>query len=258
MKVINLTCTFNTRDLGNTLTIDGRRIKENTLIRSGVLKKLSDDDIKTLKEHNLKTIIDFRSEKEFVERPDVKIDGVTYLNFPALKKNNLPKKKENDHYDSNLLQLVDKDKGGMKLLLTTYHDLVTSEEGIKAYQDFFKALLDYEGAFLWHCSQGKDRAGLAAFFLLYILGVPMQDCIDDYLYTNNAMKLKIKELTPIVLKMSNNDTSLLPILKDVFEAKIEYLNESLNTINLAYGSLDNFIINVLKADVDKLKEKFLH
>ena len=93
MKVINLTYTFNTRDLGNTLTIDGRRIKENTLIRSGVLKKLSDDDIKTLKEHNLKTIIDFRSEKEFVERPDVKIDGVNYLNFPALKKNNLPKKK---------------------------------------------------------------------------------------------------------------------------------------------------------------------
>ena len=85
----------------------------------------------------------------------------------------------------------------------------------------------------------------------------MQDCIDDYLYTNNAMKLKIQELTPIVLKMSNNDTSLLPILKDVFEAKIEYLNESLNTINLTYGSLDNFIINVLKADVDKLKEKFL-
>jgi hypothetical protein len=69
--------------------------------------------------------------------------------------------------------------------------------------------------------------------------------------------LKIQELTPIILKMSNNDTSLLPILKDVFEAKIEYLNESLNTINLTYGSLDNFIINVLKADVEKLKEKFL-
>ena len=46
--------------------------------------------------------------------------------------------------------------------------------------------------------------------------------------------------------------------KDVFEAKIEYLNESLNTINLTYGSLDNFIINVLKADAKKLKEKFLH
>ena len=210
MNVINLTYTFNTRDLGGIKTVDGKVIKDNCLIRSGVLKKLSDKDIELLKSHNLKTIIDFRSEKEFVERPDVKIDGVTYLNFPALKKNNLPKKKENDHYDSNLLQLVDKDEGGMKLLLSTYHDLVTSEEGIKAYQNFFKALLDYEGAFLWHCSQGKDRAGLAAFFLLYILGVPFEECVKDYLHTNIAMKLKIQELTPIILKMSNNDPTDRP------------------------------------------------
>ena len=71
------------------------------------------------------------------------------------------------------------------------------------------------------------------------------------------MELKIKELTPIVLKQSNNDTSLLPHLRDVFEAKIEYINKAIDTINENYGNLDNFIINVLKADVDKLKEKFL-
>ena len=257
MKVINLTYTFNTRDLGGMKTIDGKTIKENCLIRSGVLKKLSNEDVLLLQKHKLKTVIDFRSEKEFVEKPDVKIEGVTYLNFPALKKDNLPKRKDNKHTDSNLLQLVDKEFGGMKLLLNTYHDLVTSKEGISAYQNFFKTLIEYDGAFLWHCSQGKDRAGLAAFFLLYILGVSMDECINDYLYTNIAMQLKIKELTPIVLKQSNNDTSLLPHLKDVFEAKIEYLNEALNTINETYGSLDNFIINVLNADVEKLKNKFL-
>ena len=257
MKVIDLTYTFNTRDLGGMKTVDGKVIKDNCLIRSGVLKKLSEVDIVTLKNHNLKTVIDFRSEKEFIERPDVKIDGITYLNFPALKKDNLPKRKDNKHTDSNLLQLVDKEYGGMKLLLNTYKDLVTSNEGINAYQNFFKTLIDYDGAFLWHCSQGKDRAGLAAFFLLCILGVSIEDCISDYLYTNIAMELKIKELTPIVLKQSNNDISLLPHLRDVFEAKIEYINKAIDTINENYGSLDNFIINILKADVDKLKEKFL-
>ena len=211
MKVINLTYTFNTRDLGGMKTVDGKVIKDNCLIRSGVLKKLSEVDIVTLKNHNLKTVIDFRSEKEFIERPDVKIDGVTYLNFPALKKDNLPKRKDNKHTDSNLLQLVDKEYGGMKLLLNTYKDLVTSNEGINAYQNFFKTLIDYDGAFLWHCSQGKDRAGLAAFFLLYILGVSIEDCINDYLYTNSAMELKIKELTPIVLKQSYPQGSFYPL-----------------------------------------------
>ena len=74
--------------------------------------------------------------------------------------------------------------------------------------------------------------------------------IDEY-------KLKIKELTPLVLKISNNDETLLPILRDVFEAKIEYLNEALKWINEIYGSLDNFIINTLNVDVYKLKDKFL-
>ena len=257
MQVINLTHIFNTRDLGGLKTKDGKTIKNNCLIRSGLLKRLTDKDIELLKSHNLKTVIDFRSENEFINRPDVKIEGVTYLNFPALKKHNLPNKNDNKHSDSNLLQLVDKEEGGVKLMLNTYRELVTTKEGIKAYQNFFNTLLEYEGAFLWHCSQGKDRAGLAAFFLEYILGVSLEDCINDYLYTNIAMEIKIKELTPIVLKQSNNDHSLLPILRDVFEAKIEYLNESINTINNNYGSLDNFIINILKVDVNKLKDKFL-
>lgn len=85
----------------------------------------------------------------------------------------------------------------MKLLLSTYRDLVATEEGICACQNFFKVLIDYEGVFLWRCSQGKDRAGLAAF-LEYFLGVSLEDCINNYSYTNIAMELKIKELTPIV------------------------------------------------------------
>ena len=152
---------------------------------------------------------------------------------------------------------MDKENGGMKLLLNTYKELVTSEEGIKAYQNFFKTLVEHDGAFLWHCSQGKDRAGLAAFFLEYALGVPLQDCIDDYLYTNIAMEKKIKQLTPLVLKMSNYDRSLLPILRDVFEAKIEYLNTALDTINSTYDNLDNFLINILKIDIESLRNKFL-
>ena len=143
------------------------------------------------------------------------------------------------------------------MLIKTYHDLVTSDEGIKAYQNFFKTLIEEEGAILWHCSQGKDRAGLAAFLLEYALGVPMEECINDYLYTNQAMELKIKQLTPIVLNQSNNDRTLLPHLKDVFTAKIEYLNIAIETINNTYGSLDNFIINILKVDVNKLKDKYL-
>ena len=253
MKVINLDYTFNTRDLGGMKTTNNLKIKENRLIRSGSLHKLSDNDIKTLKKHNLKIVVDFRSEKEFVNKADVKIDGVTYLNFPALEKE---KQEDNSkHHDSNLLKLVDKQTGGMNLLLKTYKNLFISNEGLNAYKNFFKVIIENDdGAILWHCSQGKDRAGMASFLLEYALGVSLNDCIEDYLYTNIAMEKKIKELTPIVLKQSNNDTSLLPLLEDVFTAKMEYLNEALNIINEKYGSIDNLLTNILNVDIELLRK----
>lgn len=256
MKIISLDYTFNTRDLGGMKTTNGLKIKENKLIRSGSLHKLSNNDINTLNKHNLKVVVDFRSEKEFVNKADIKIDGVTYLNFPALVKDN--KEDNSKHHDSNLLKLVDKQTGGMKLLLKTYKDLFITNEGLTAYKNFFKVVQENEeGAILWHCSQGKDRAGMAAFLLEYALGVSLEDCIKDYLYTNVAMELKIKQLTPIVLRQSNNDTSLLPLLKDVFTAKMEYLNESLNIIKETYGSIENLLINTLNVDIELLKNKYL-
>ena len=82
----------------------------------------------------------------------------------------------------------------------------------------------------------------------------MEECINDYLYTNIAMELKIKQLTPIVLNQSNNDRTLLPHLKDVFTAKIEYLNEAINTINSTYGSIDNFQ-EIFPNDYDRFDKK---
>ena len=257
MENMKLESTHNTRDLSLLVTKEGYKIKPNKLIRSGSLIRLTENDIKLLNDLNLKVVVDFRSEKEFVHKPDIKIDNVEYINLPALPKNNLPEDK-NPHGDSNLLQLVDKKTGGKKFLLNTYKNLFITEEGLSAYKEFFNVILKgSDGAILWHCSQGKDRAGMAAFLLEYALGVSMEDCITDYLFTNVAMELKIKELTPIVLRLSNNDYSLLPYLKEVFYADIDYLNEALDSINKHYKSLDNFIINVLEVDVDKLKEMYL-
>lgn len=256
MKVIKLESTFNTRDLSYYKTSDGKSIKENRLIRSGHLHTINENDIKTLKEHNVKIVIDFRSELEFVNRADVRIDGVTYLNFPALPKKELASTGKNT--DSNLLDLVSEEKGGKKMLLSTYRNLFLTEEGTLAYKNFFKVVTENkEGAILWHCSQGKDRAGMAAFLLEYALGLSMEDMIEDYLYTNVAMEKVIVRLTPIVLKQSNNNHSLLPHLRDVFTAQMDYLNAAIQTINETYGSIENYLINTLEVDIEKLKENYL-
>ena len=48
--------------------------------------------------------------------------------------------------------------------------------------------------FYFHCSQGKDRAGLAAYFLEIALGVSKEDALNDYFLTNEAMEIRIKNL----------------------------------------------------------------
>ena len=256
MKVIKLDSTFNTRDLSFFKTKDGRSIKENRLIRSGHLHYATLNDIETLKKHNIKIIVDFRSEHEFVSRADVRIDGVTYLNFPALPRKELASKGSNA--DSNLLDLVSEDKGGKKMLLSTYKNLFLTKEGTEAYKNFFKVVTENkDGAILWHCSQGKDRAGMAAYLLEYALGLSSEDMLADYLHTNLAMERVIARLTPVVLKESNNNHALLPHLKDVFTAQEDYLNAAIETINETYGSIENYLINVLEVDIEKLKENYL-
>lgn len=256
MRTIDLTYAHNLRELGGFKTKENYFIKNKILYRSSHLHKVSTNDIKILKKEKIKIIIDFRSKDEFINKSDILLNGVRYYNIPVLRKLSSKKKKGTD---SNLLKLVNKDTGGKDYMLKIYKDLASDKIAINGYKKFFKILESNERLepILWHCSQGKDRAGLASFLLLYALGVDYFYLLDDYLYTNKAMKLKIEELTPMLLKDSNNDTSLLPNLIDVFSAKEEYLKSFLNEVKRLYGSIDNYLINILKVNIVKLKELYL-
>ena len=62
----------NIRDLGGIMTQDGHRIKEKMLIRSSALDALSPYEFDILKnEYNLNLVIDFRTTKSFVNKPDL-------------------------------------------------------------------------------------------------------------------------------------------------------------------------------------------
>ena len=98
---------------------------------------------------------------------------------------------------------------------------------------------------------------MTAYLLEYALGLTNEDMIEDYLYTNIAMEKVIARLTPVVLKQSNDDHTLLPHLRDVFTAQLDYLNAAIKTINETYGSIENYLINTLNVDIEKLKENYL-
>lgn len=51
----------NARDLGGIKTCDGRVLRKNRLIRSGMLSRLTDSDVEYLKTAGLCTVVDFRT-----------------------------------------------------------------------------------------------------------------------------------------------------------------------------------------------------
>ena len=70
----------NARQLGGLTREDGARIRQGVLLRTGMLEKATDEDIRRLEELGLAHIIDFRDIREVEEHPDRPISARP---FPA-------------------------------------------------------------------------------------------------------------------------------------------------------------------------------
>lgn len=253
MKILKYDLIYNGRDLGGMKTTNGKTIKYGRLFRSGMLSPHSKIDEETLDSLNLTDVIDFRETSALERKPDYKIKNVTYHNFPPV---NFAGSKSD--LDDDLMKKVNEVGGGHAFMLLLYRNMFASDVAIKAYTNFFKILTEKEdGAFLWHCAQGKDRAGLASFLLEYALGVSLEDCIADYLYSKIAMDKYQAYALPAVEEHFKGDPMAIDTFKNAYTVKEEYINEAIKYINDTFGSIDNLLKDVLKVDVDKLRSIYL-
>lgn len=255
MKIFELSRQKNIRDLGGLVTKDGHSIKYGKIYRGGILSKASEEDLKIINSWHLTDIVDFRSEVEFNDRKDIFIEGATYHNFPAIKSN--PNALNSFKEDGNLIWFVGEGDTGFNHLRRQYIELVTLDLGINAYRKFFEVISKENAVTYFHCSQGKDRAGLAAFLFEIALGVDIETAKEDYLLTNRAMEMKIDGLIAKVKDKHFYNEEYHQSLVDVFSAKLEYLDAALSAIEENYGSLESFIVGTLKVDIPKLKEIYL-
>ena len=85
----------NMRDIGGYNVSENKKIKENLLIRSNVPINLGNEEINILKQMNLRTIIDLRSDDEIKNKPSafMKNQGFYFNHIQINGKGNLPKEK---------------------------------------------------------------------------------------------------------------------------------------------------------------------
>lgn len=257
-RILTFNNGFNFRDLGGYKTLNGQVLKWNTLVRSARLSYFDRFEQRELYRYGIRAVIDFRSTSEVALYPDQLTSLIKYIRIPVF---------DNDITESNVdiieaRKVFSKDpRAGFNRMLSVYRQFVTNEQAQEAFHQFIKKLCLHstQGGILFHCSAGKDRTGLAAIYLLSLLGVPESTIYEDYILTNKTSVKRIKERLRFAVEADLGENYLHSIY-DLSTANKCYYNQAISLINSKYGGMQNYLHDVLQISnsmVEQLKYLYL-
>ena len=231
----------NVRDLGGLLRLDGAKTRGGLLLRAGRLNHATDADIRRLADMGLAAVIDFRDADEVRRAPDREVPGAVYYNMAAL-----PNLKDTFRPVDDPTYTAAEVHTDFRRV---YRYLAQSNEAQEAYAAFFRILLASEGRpVLWHCTQGKDRTGVAALLLLTALGIDDAAICRDYMLTNEFTQATLDRFAAM------EDPPFAPdIAREIFLVFEDNLKLYRNCLELEYGSVMNYLELVLGVGPDEIE-----
>ena len=248
-------------DLGNTRTQDGRRIKPRSIYRSSHLSKIDNKrEALLMNKYHLCHVVDFRTDQENKSFPELVNSKINHYQFPALtKEQNVMITKENRLEVLN--NITYKEGGAIKHMHKLYHNILTTPLAIEAFHNFFEALLKAKDgeAVDFHCTQGKDRTGVALMLLLMALGVDKKTIEKRYLSYNRLTRwFRFWVYIGMVLFISPR---LAVNLDRIIGARRVYIQKVMETLDTEYGGFKNYINNIVGISDEQIKllqEKYLY
>jgi protein-tyrosine phosphatase len=171
----------NFRDLGGYATRDGRRVKWRRVYRSGELSQLTETDVVKLGELGIRTVIDLRSAEEVAARGEGRLpEGATLHPMPI---------SSSDMFAKLIPMFLNGDFSQVPPNLLDRVNRVLVRDFSAQFGGLLRALSDpTKRPLVFHCTQGKDRAGFGAAMVLSALGVPWETVVEDYLLSNHYRK----------------------------------------------------------------------
>ena len=256
---IGLTTVHNARQLGG-YQIGNQRIKDNLLLRTAKISELSKEDSTLLcDQYKMQCIYDFRGKEESLSAPDVISGKARYVSL-ALSfsegESQFDTKFENEAQMIGML-LKYADHPSIQAMCTSMYDLIFFEESSqKVYRQFFADLLTVEpenGAVLWHCTQGKDRAGSASAMLLAALGANRELIMADFILSKCYYD-------PIASQIKTETEAQKNVINTLISANPEIFGATLDKVDAKYGSLRNYLtecIGVTPEMMNVLRDRYL-
>ncbi|MEM7219583.1 MAG: tyrosine-protein phosphatase [Pseudomonadota bacterium] len=125
------------------------------------------------------------------------------------------------------------------------------------FRRVFEALLGLDdGAFLVHCTAGKDRTGVACALILAALEVPEDTIFADYLLTNAALDDQGRLLPRLPLRRPA-DAAAVRALEGVHES---YLRAAFDTMAADHGGVDGYLrdaVGLGDIELDALRRRYV-
>ena len=239
----------NFRDLGGYTTADGHHVKWGKIYRSADISKLTPADLEVLKKLDITYDVDLRGHQESAQAPDKLNPGMDYILCPA----------GSDSLNTMMkgLAAVTTKKGADSLFIADFYGKTTYLGD--RYRPFFDKLggLPADQSLVFHCTAGKDRTGIGAALLLYVLGVPYHTIVEDYTATNYYRRGENEKAMKSMVAYMHVDKE---VAGQMMLAKKEYLDATFAAIKKQYGSVDSFLRTQVGLDDQKiahLKAEFL-
>jgi protein-tyrosine phosphatase len=249
----------NFRDLGGYRTSDGRSVKWGLIYRSGQLNELSDADLSKLKGLNIRTVIDLRGSSEAETRGKDRLpDGVRNVSYP-IDVMSLPKEEKSES------AAMDSSPGRTDFMLQATRSIMIHRTDV--YAALIRELAEPENRpLVFHCTAGKDRAGIGAAIVLTLLGVPWETVREDYLLSNfyrrDENERELRHLREDIAKKQNISPEQVDMTgyESMFFVKPEYLDAAHDEVIRRYGSMESYLregLGISDEMMDRLRKELL-
>jgi protein-tyrosine phosphatase len=246
-RVIPMQGLFNFRDLGGYYNNSNRQTQWGKLYRSSSLWRATLQDMKVLKNLGIKTIIDFRSEKEQFDFP---------YKFVVSQVFSLPLRGNPPTLYFDKILSGEMKKGDVLIKLQDAMAFL-SDNNADYFAKMFDILTDERNyPVVMNCSMGKDRSGIASALVLSALGVDWEQIVNDFLLSDELIDYKSQ-----LMNADAYTTEIQEIFTAMFRSHRETITYFFEKINKKYGSIDKYLEHELKLTPkkrEKLKELMLY
>ncbi len=248
--MVPLEGTLNFRDLGGYPASSGVT-RWGLVYRSDKLSALSDADLEHLAGLGLRTVCDFRYDRELDEDPSRLPVGATVVRLAVgSAPGDNPRNLEDMIRAGEITQVT------AQSMAVGYLAMLENQAAL--FGDLIRIVAEAEQhPVVIHCTAGKDRTGLGAALILGAVGVADDVIIEDYALTDQyRSQHRLAEIGPRIeaqgLKMDD--------LKVLFTAPAETMAATLGHVTERWGGIEGYLTGPAAVDdatLEALREVFV-